>query len=338
MVKTWAKELHPAAEPEAEPYNDPLSLSPTDQSDSLLPVLDLLPLSIASIPTLRAMFHATPTTVSIVALIKSQYQLNTKQTLVTRALFDRILHPLLINTSKDQFLLYLGGVGGVGKTYLIKAFLFGLSIIEKQEVVLLTASTGAAAANIGGSTYHSALALYGTQPLRPATKLRLAHKKIFILDEVSMVSLKALVELDERCNAIWDVNREGSTVFGGLPIVILLGDFNQFTPIGGRAIWSQDVAHNQVHQAGKAIWNRFNKVVFLTEQMRQVEDLLFQSILKRARSATMTEEDVSTVTVSLFYEDCGGDLWLLWLAGYTCSKEVIIHSLAKSTCPYFVQK
>jgi hypothetical protein len=139
------------------------------------------------------MFHATPTTDSIVALIKSQYQLNTKQTLVTRALFDRILHPLLINTSKDQFLLYLGGVGGVGKTYLIKAFLFGLSIIEKQEDVLLTASTGATAANISGSTYHSALALYGTQPLRPATKLRLAHKKIFILDEVSMVSLEALV-------------------------------------------------------------------------------------------------------------------------------------------------
>ena len=47
------------------------------------------------------------------------------------------------------------------------------------------------------------------------------------------------------------------------------------------------------YQAGKAIWNRFNKVIFLTEQMRQAEDLLFQSILERARSATMTEEDVA---------------------------------------------
>ncbi|KAH6668511.1 hypothetical protein B0J14DRAFT_488750, partial [Halenospora varia] len=134
------------------------------------------------------MFHVTPTTDSAVSLIKSQCQLNSKQALVIRALFDRILHPILINTSKDQFLLYLGGVGGVGKTYLMKAFLFGLSIVEKQEGVLLTASTGAAAANIGGSTYHSALALYGNQPVRPATKLRLAHKRIFIVDEVSMVS------------------------------------------------------------------------------------------------------------------------------------------------------
>jgi hypothetical protein len=139
------------------------------------------------------MFYATLTTDSIVALIKSLYQLNTKQTLVTRALFGRILHPLLINTFKDQLLLYLGGIGGVGKTYLIKAFLFGLSIIGKQEDVLLTASTGAAAANIGGSTYYSTLVLYSNQPLYPPTKLRLAHKKIFILDEVSIVSLEALV-------------------------------------------------------------------------------------------------------------------------------------------------
>jgi hypothetical protein len=71
MVKTWAKELHPAPEPEAETYNNTHSLSPTDQSDSLIPVLNLLRLSIALIPTLRAMFHATPTTNSIVALIKS---------------------------------------------------------------------------------------------------------------------------------------------------------------------------------------------------------------------------------------------------------------------------
>jgi PIF1-like helicase len=99
-------------------------------------------------------------------------------------------------------LLYLKGVGGVGKTYLIKAFLFSLSIVERQEDVLLTASTRAAAANIAGSTYHSALALYSNQPVRLATKLRLAYKKIFIVDEVSIVGLKALIQLDDRCNAI----------------------------------------------------------------------------------------------------------------------------------------
>ena len=40
--------------------------------------------------------------------------------------------------------------------------------------------------------------------------------------------------------------QRGLTVFGGLPIVIFLGDFNQFTPVGGHAIWRQDIFYNQV--------------------------------------------------------------------------------------------
>jgi hypothetical protein len=293
MVKTWGKELQAYSEAEDSTGDSQPTLSTADQSASLVPTLDFLPLSTVSLPTLRAMFDAISTTDSLVSLIKSQYQLNSKQTVVIRALFDRILHPIQINTAEDQFLLYLGGVGGVGKTYLIKAFLFGLSILQRKDEVLLTASTGAAAANIGGATYHSALALYGNQPVRPATKLRLAHKKFFILDEVSMVSLEAFVQLDDRCNTIWDPNRENSTVFGGLPIVILLGDFNQFSPVGGHPIWRQDISYNKVLQTGKSIWNRFNKVILLTEQMRQAEDVLFQGMLERARSAAMTEEDVA---------------------------------------------
>lgn len=46
-------------------------------------------------------------------------------------------------------------------------------------------------------------------------------------------------------------------------------------------------------QVGKSIWNHFNRVVFLTEQMRQAEDLPFQSLLERARAATLTEKDVA---------------------------------------------
>ena len=64
--------------------------------------------------------------------------------------------------------------------------MFGLSILQKHSDVLLTASTGAAAANINGATYHPALGFgnNGNQPLRQATRSRLSHKKIFILDEI----------------------------------------------------------------------------------------------------------------------------------------------------------
>ncbi len=53
-----------------------------DESAALVPSLDLLPLSISLLPTLQAIFRATPTTNSVVSLVKSQYHLNNKQTLV----------------------------------------------------------------------------------------------------------------------------------------------------------------------------------------------------------------------------------------------------------------
>jgi hypothetical protein len=48
-------------------------------------------------------------------------------------------------------------------------------------------------------------------------------------------------------------------------------------------------------QSGRPIWSRFTYVVFLTEQMRQAEDPRFQDLLQRARSATLTEDDVTTL-------------------------------------------
>ena len=172
------------------------------------------------------MFYINPTTDFFISLISFRYSLNKKQYTITYALLDRILKPLLIQTVDDQLLLYLSSVGGSGKTYLIKAFIFRLSILEKQDNILLTASTGAAATNINSSTYHSALALYRNQLVGEATKSRLHYKKIFIVDEVSMISFKTLIQLDKYYNAIWDSDQENSIFFNSLPIIILLGDFN----------------------------------------------------------------------------------------------------------------
>jgi hypothetical protein len=237
--------------------------------------------SMASLQYLQALFQTDPSIENLQALIVTQYPLNQKQGMIIRALFLRILHPIRINSARDQFLLYLGGVGGVGKTHLIKAFMFGLSIMRRHDDVLLTASTGAAAANVNGATYHSALGFgnNGNQPVRQATRSRLSHKKIFILDETSMVSLENLVQVNDRCNTIWDLNRASDTVFGGLPIVIFLGDFNQFRPVRGHAIWSQTINDIAVLKSGKSLWSHFTRVVFLTEQMRQAEDPEFQDLL-----------------------------------------------------------
>jgi hypothetical protein len=235
LVKTWFRELTAFKDKEWSDLDDAdADANVSSQFDTggpeaaLVPVLSYSTESIVSLQYLQASFQAEPSVENLLALITAQYPLNQKQQLIIRALILRILHPVRISSVRDQFLLYLGGIGGVGKTHLIKAFMFGLSIIRKYDDVLLTASTSAATANINSTTYHSALGFgnNGNQPVRQATRSRLSHKKIFILDEISIVSLESLVQINERCNAIWDLNRASDTVFGGLPIIIFLGDFN----------------------------------------------------------------------------------------------------------------
>jgi hypothetical protein len=41
-----------------------------------------------------------------------------------------------------------------------------------------------------------------------------------------MVSLKNLVQINDRCNTIWDLNQASDIVFGSLPVIVFLGDFN----------------------------------------------------------------------------------------------------------------
>ena len=72
-------------------------------------------------------------------------------------------------------------------------------------------------------------------------------------------------------------------------------NLNQFRPVRGHAIWSQTTSDIAVLRSGRSIWGHFTHVVFLTEQMRQAEDLVFQDLLQRARSATLTEDDVATL-------------------------------------------
>jgi hypothetical protein len=84
-----------------------------------------------------------------------------------------------------------------------------------------------------------------------------------ILDELSMVSLEALAKISKQCDAIWDLNRSSNTVFGGTPIAIFLGDFNQFQPVDGCEIWSQKVLDTRALKRAKAICGYFTKVIFL---------------------------------------------------------------------------
>jgi hypothetical protein len=97
-----------------------------------------------------------------------------------------------------------------------------------------------------------------------------AFTDLYLLDEISMVSLSDLASLSERMSLVFD-NREA---FGGKHIVVC-GDFAQLPPPGAYAapLYSNkptlsSTKSGQMHVMGKALWYQFTTVVFLTENMR----------------------------------------------------------------------
>ena len=63
------------------------------------------------------------------------------------------------------------------------------------------------------------------------TRQRLAPIKILMLDEISMLGAKMLHKVNRKCNKIWSTATTSDSIMDGLPIVIFLGDFNQFEPV-----------------------------------------------------------------------------------------------------------
>jgi hypothetical protein len=116
-----------------------------------------------------------------------------------------------------QLVMFVSGEGGTGKSFLIHALTkYTQLLYGKTEgwfsSVLKTAPTGSAAFNIGGYTWHSALGKSTFQRLTKKGKLsdkqvaslqkNIKGVKLFILDEISLLSLEDLYEISFRlCTA-----------------------------------------------------------------------------------------------------------------------------------------
>lgn len=129
--------------------------------------------------------------------------------------------------------VFLTGGAGVGKSYLLNLF------IEQQRScgknVLVTASTGVAANNIHGTTFHRALGVFkdldeetvfseaGFKSLSRDKQKVIFNTDILIVDEISML----------RCDAFdCGMNRLTNLPEGKkMPQIILCGDFFQLSPV-----------------------------------------------------------------------------------------------------------
>ena len=217
--------------------------------------------------------------------------------LIGRYLLSRCL-PTSHSSDIEQLRMFLGGEGGTGKSRVIAALTELAKSWSIFSAVKLTASTGVAAAQIGGGTIH-AFCGWTRNPRRrqldqELTESELARSSgvlLLILDEVGMIGSAFL---GGTVNPALQRLFTSEAPFGGLGIV-LCGDFAQLPPTAdipiyippfGRYADKIDVV------AGHALWRSITTIVILEENMRAVNDPTFASILKRLRTGHPTLEDV----------------------------------------------
>jgi len=164
----------------------------------------------------------------------------------------------MLQHNPDQMLLFITGIGGSGKSHVIRAVLDAFIRTDRYEEILLSAPTGSAACLIDGYTIH-ALTLMGVgshSTVRQASEEgpdgKLVKQKFnidelqeiwhdvryLVLDEVSMVSAELLSNIADRLS----LAKSGDSTakekpFGGINI-IFAGDMAQLRPVKGSALYS----------------------------------------------------------------------------------------------------
>jgi hypothetical protein len=133
------------------------------------------------------------------------------------------------------------------------------------------------------------------------TKMNWQEKYLLIIDEVSMLGARTLYAVNERLCSL----RESTEDFGGIPIVLFSGDFNQFRPVQERSIllpstaisWNEGnrftVEQRHQHDKAHALWKKFTTVVILKEQVRAAGDPQLQRLLTRIRQGVQDQSDLN---------------------------------------------
>jgi hypothetical protein len=240
-----------------------------DIRDAVLQPILASPESAPNVADRRPQVGANPTSKSLTLLVSEDIPLNEKQRLVVERVLSGTLawatHPY-DSSKRDQQLLYVGGEGGVGKSQIIKAIVAAMDLIHRKEVILM-APTGAPADNIRGNTYHTALGISIAKVQKTMVSSRVrklwSRKTVVVIDGISMTDLSMMSTINNQCKIARSLDRSLPDLFGGLPIVILMGDFRQFSPVRGPALWKEPRAGNDEDANGQIIWHQFTDVIIL---------------------------------------------------------------------------
>ena len=144
--------------------------------------------------------------------------------------------------------LTINGSGGCGKSVIINTLVTAIRrMFDRNDVVQVAAPTGTAAFNVGGKTLHSLMHMgvdkfdYKPKSLRDVSRARLVNdfKSLLalIIDERSLISSKDLGTVETMMSeTIYRGGLLNRLSFGGLPVLVLVGDDYQLPSTSSGAI------------------------------------------------------------------------------------------------------
>lgn len=247
-------------------------------------------------------------------LAVSSYSLNDLQSMALQ-LLCRFLDKYIANPdSAGQHLQYVGGPGGTGKSRIVDALRDVFTARGQPHHLHITGTSGSAAAQISGTTLHSALGLdthrsYNKQQppaFSEAKKWMWKQKLALVIDEVSMLGGATLFNASCHLQALRDCPDKP---FGSIPVVLLTGDFYQFAPVLETSLLVDrmvDLTYTAslgqatiAHHRGHNLWLLFKTVILLEEQVRARDDPQLGALLDRIRAGTQTMEDLDLLNTKL---------------------------------------
>ena len=225
-----------------------------------------------------------------VQAIIQEFSLNDDQAFAFQIIVDQT-----IGRSKVGSQLRMGifGEGGTGKSRLIDTIRAWFKFCRREEELIVTATTGAAASKINGTTVHSATGISFSKKKRRGdgedvhvtNKMKdWSDRNYMIVDEMSMMDTDVIASASTKLGHAKSLPSEK---FGGVN-VIFMGDFLQLASVSSRDLYID----NAKTRTGHDIWRSLNASVILRHQIRQAGDPRYAQLLHRLRFHKPTDEDI----------------------------------------------
>ena len=195
--------------------------------------------------------------------------------------------------------MVIAGTAGTGKSFLIKCLVKAVrNLFQTNNSVKILCPTGSSANLISGVTIHSFFkiptSVKSSRDLVPPKGVAAEQLQrncdgvhVLLIDERSLVGCNTLGWMEFMARYGMTNGEKSSLSWGGLPVVVFLGDDVQLPPVCDTPVYKIP-SSSPASLHGSLVWKEFNSAVFLSKIVRQDES---QEYLK---NVLMSLRDYST--------------------------------------------